>query len=270
MSAFDLDRIGGRSALAALVDEVLAAGAEARRTFEAGRASVTIKPDRSPVTIADEAIEKRLFAFLRARWPEHGLLGEETGASGASDAGLRWVLDPIDGTRAFVRGISTWSVLLGLEDAGEPVIGVAYLPAEDDLYVAVRGEGAYRNGRRLSVSRVSALREATVCHGALQQFRDTGTLAVLPRIAEGCDSARGFMDFDGYRRLARGEADAMVDPGVKAWDICAAAVIVREAGGELTSMRGERTVHGGSAIASNGLVHAELVSLIAPALREVG
>ena len=116
---FDLDRIGGRSALDALIGEVLAAGDEARRMFERGQASIETKPDRSPVTLADKAVEDRLRASL-SRAPAHaGFLGEETGASGPS-TGLRFILDPIDGTRAFIRGLTTWSVLLGLEADGEP------------------------------------------------------------------------------------------------------------------------------------------------------
>ncbi len=260
---FDLDRIGGPRALDALVDEVLAAGDEALRLYRAGAANRTKqKPDRSPVTEADEAVERRLRAFLAERYPEHGFLGEETGGAGA-DAALRWVVDPIDGTRAFIRGIPTWSILVGLEHEGEPVVGVAYLPAGHDLFVAVRGHGAWDNGRPITaLSRVAAVEEAVVTHGALSQFTDLGLGYLLPRLGKGTYTQRGFADFDGYRQLLRGRVDAMVDPGVAPWDICPAAVLVREAGGRLTSLDGHDTIHGGGSVASNGAVHDGLLALL--------
>ncbi len=262
--SFDLDRIGGRSALATLIDEVLSAGEEARRLYRSGVANRTRKkPDRSPVTEADEAVEKRLSAYLRERYPEAGFLGEETGSAGPSQAGLRWVVDPIDGTRAFIRGIPTWSILVGLEADGRPVLGVAYMPAAEDLFFAVEGEGAWGNGRPLAVSHVDSLADCAVTHGALSQFTDLQLGHLLPRLGEATYTQRGFSDFDGYRQLLFGRVDAMIDPGVAPWDICAAAVLVREAGGRLTSLDGEETIHGGGAVASNGAVHDALIQLLA-------
>lgn len=262
-TAFDLDRIGGRRALTALIDEVLACGAEALRLYEGGVADrMRQKPNRSPVTEADEAVEARLSMYLRKRYPEAAFLGEETGSAGPSTAGLRWVVDPIDGTRAFIRGIPTWSILVGLEADGAPALGVAYMPAAGDLFMAVRGEGAWGNGRPLRVSQVDALGESVVTHGALSQFTDLQLGHLLPRLAEHTYTQRGFADFDGYRQLLWGRVDAMIDPGVAPWDICAAAVIVREAGGVLTSLAGEATIHGGSAVASNGAVHDALIALL--------
>jgi len=264
MSAvFDLDRIGGRHALDALLDEVLAAGEDALAAFRGGAASrAQTKPDRSPVTEADQAVEHRLRAFLSARFPTAGFLGEESGAGGDGPSALRFVVDPIDGTRAFLRGLATWSVLVGLEADGEPVLGVAYFPASGDLYWGARGHGAYGNGRPLHVSKVATLDASLICHGALQQFTAAGIADVLPRLADGTFTQRGFSDFDGYRHLLEGRADAMIDPAVMPWDTIAAAVLVREAGGRFTSMGGESTIHGGSALASNGLVHDALLALI--------
>ena len=259
-SAFDLDRIGGRRALDALVDVIVEAGGEARRMFERGQAHVETKPDRTPVTLADKMIEDRVRAYLARAHPSAGFLGEETGASGPSGV-LRFVLDPIDGTRAFVRGLDTWSVLCGLEADGVPVLGVAYLPAAGDLFVGVMGGGAYDNGRACRVSSVTSLADATITHGVVAQFTDHGHPALLPRLAASA-STRGLSDFDGYRQLLRGKVDAMIDPGVKPWDLCAAAVLVREAGGRLTSLGGEDTIHGGSGLASNAKIHDELVALI--------
>ncbi len=247
--------------LDALVDQVLLAGDEARRMFERGQAAVETKPDRSPVTAADQQVEERLKSFLASAHPSVGFLGEETGESGPASA-LRFILDPIDGTRAFIRGLTTWSVLLGLEADGLPSIGIAYLPGDRDLFVAVRGEGCHANGRPCRVSAVGALADAMISHGSLAQFTENGLARALPLLAERTSAQRGLADFDGYRNLLRGRVDAMIDPAVKAWDLCAAAVLVREAGGRFTSFEGEESIHRGSALASNGILHDELLALV--------
>jgi histidinol-phosphatase len=260
---FDLDRLGGRRALDALLDEVLAAGEDALSSFRGGAASrAQTKPDRSPVTEADQAVERRLRAFFGKRFPDAGFLGEESGAGGDGSQALRFVVDPIDGTRAFLRGLPTWSILVGLEADGEPVLGIAYFPASGDLYWGAQGHGAYGNGRPLRVSSVASLDAALVCHGALQQFSAAGCMDLLPRLTDGTYTQRGFSDFDGYRHLLEGRADAMVDPAIMPWDMIAAAVLVREAGGTFTSMSGEPTIHGGSGLATNGLLHEPLVTLL--------
>jgi histidinol-phosphatase len=263
---FDADRIGGRKAIADLIDEIVAAGEEALRLYRAGAARrMQKKPDRSPVTEADRAVEERLLGFLRSRYPEAGFLGEETGSSGPPNGVFRWVVDPIDGTRAFLRGIPTWSILVGLEADGLPALGIAYMPADAEIYLAIKGEGATCNGRPLHVSRIEKLEDSTIAHGSLAQFTDLHLDALLHKLVTSTYTQRGFHDFDGYRQVLHGRADAMVDPGVAPWDICAAAVLVREAGGKLTSMDGEETIHGGGAVASNGLVHADLVrALVIP------
>lgn len=263
---WDLDRIGGWRALQALSDAVLAAGEAALQWFRAhpdGAAST--KVDRSPVTEADRQVEARLREFCLRRFPDVAVVGEEDGESGTPGATRRFIIDPIDGTRAFVRGLPTWSVLVGLEDAGVPVLGIAYLPAAGELYVAVQGLGATGNGRPLRVSSIDKLEASLICHGSLQQFNDTGWNAALPALAQRSYTQRGFADFDGYRQVLWGRAEAMIDPGVKPWDICAAAVLVREAGGTLSSMSGSATIYEGSCVASNGLVHDELVALLAAA-----
>lgn len=269
MHAFDLTRLGGPGTLEAIVGEVRAAGAEARAIFEASRGAVETKPDRSPVTAADRAVETRLRAFLEKTVPDASFLGEETGASGARGASLEWLVDPIDGTRAFVRGLTTWSVLVALLDEGEPAVGIAYLPGEDDLYVAVRGAGATRNGAPLRVSGVTSLSRAMVSHGALAQFSTDALGRALLSLRGATDGQRGLADFDGHRNVARGRIDAMIDPGVQPWDVAAAALVVREAGGRWTTLRGSERLHDvvrdGGALTSNGLVHDALLETLAAA-----
>lgn len=257
---FDIERIGGTDGLQALEAIVRRAGDTALKHFQQGVVPEK-KPDRSPVTVADREAEEIIRAYVLQAHPNAGFLGEETGTHGDA-GGLRFIVDPIDGTRAFVRGFPTWSVLLGVEAEGVPVVGIAYMPAARDFFVAVQGRGAKHNGRPVHVSKVAPLADATVTHGGLQQFTLTRMGDSLIRLADACDIGRGCPDFDGYRQMLLGRSDAMVDPGVQPYDVCAPAVLIREAGGKFTSLTGEETIYGGGAIASNGLIHDELVAAL--------
>lgn len=267
---FDLDRIGGEDGLEALIEAVCDAGAEARRMFALGKAHAEIKPDRSPVTAADRAVEERLLAFTSERYPGMPFLGEETGLHAGSSE-LSWLVDPIDGTRAFVRGMPSWSVLVALLEKGEPVVAIGYFPAEDDLYVAVKGGGTRRNGARLRVSHVAALADATVTHGALIQFPGEVGLKVLGALRDGTHTQRGYADLDGHRNVLLGRADAMIDPGVQPWDAAVPMLLVREAGGMATGLGGgaglDRIVPERGVVTSNGKIHAELVGLLGEAMK---
>jgi histidinol-phosphatase len=266
MKPFDLDRVGGRRFLDALCDEVLAAGRQALALFAAGAASrARQKPDRSPVTEADEAVEVRLRGFLARERPDAAFLGEETGASPVTADGgakMRFIVDPIDGTRAFLRGLDSWSILVGLEVEGEPVLGVALLPARDELYWGFLGGGAYKNGRPLRVSAVDRVEESAIGHGALAQFAEAGMVPSLERLARGTYTQRGTADFYGHTLVLDGRLDAMVDPALKPWDLCAVVPLVEEAGGRYSDFAGARTIYGGGCLASNGQVHDGMLTLI--------
>ncbi|MCB9709378.1 MAG: hypothetical protein H6714_11370 [Myxococcales bacterium] len=260
---FDLDKIGGPRALNRLIDEVLLAGEDALQIYrQTARQKLCFKADKSPVTEADHIVEARLCGFIATHYPEAGFLGEESGLRGKA-GGVCFLVDPVDGTRAFVRNLPTWSILVGMECEGEPVLGIAYQPAQEQLFVAVRGHGAYGNGKPLRVSLTAALDEATIAHGALGQFEEGGCIDALGTLARTTHAQRGLHDFEGYRALLRGSVDAMVDPQTRPWDLCAPAVLVREAGGRLTSFEGLQTVHGGSGLASNGQFHDVLLQALA-------
>jgi len=259
---FDLDRIGGRRAFRNLVDEVLACGDVALSLYDRGAgARVEKKPDRSPVTEADRRVEERLRDYLAQHFPSAGFFGEETGHRDES-AELQFIVDPIDGTRSFVRGLPTWTILVGLVDRGVPVVGIAYMPAAQDLFIGVKGDGADHNGRPCRVSSVASLDDALVSHGGLNQFHAQSISDRLPRLASSVYTTRGYADFDGYRQLLLGRADAMVDPDVKPYDICVPFLLVHEAGGTMTSIDGKPTFDAGSGLASNGLVHDALIELL--------
>ena len=259
-NGFDIDRIGGLCAMRALEEVVVGAGDAAMKHFRQGVVPEK-KPDRSPVTVADREVEQAIRQHVLTEHPQAEFYGEETGQHGDNPE-LRFIVDPIDGTRAFVRGFPTWSVLLGIESHGVPVAGIAYMPAAGDLFAAVQGSGTTHNGKAVRVSKLGPLRDANVCHGGLQQFTAAGVTEALVRLADATDMARGCPDFDGYRQVLLGRADAMVDPGVMPYDICAPAILIREAGGKFTSLQGEETIYGGGAIASNGVVHDELVAAL--------
>ncbi len=262
---FDLDLLGGRAVFRRLVDEVLACGAEANRLYRDGVArTVTKKPDRSPVTAADHALELRLRDFVHREFAMAAFVGEETGTSGAKDTALRFLVDPIDGTRAFVRGVPTWSVLVGIEHHGEPVAGIAYMPAKEELFVAVAGDGATVNDAPIELSGIADPAEWSVCHGMLGHFTEVGAGDLLLILAEGTYTQMGAHDFDGYRQVLYGRAEAMVDPGAAPWDLCAAAAIFAEAGGMLTGVDGTPGIYENGCVASNGHVHDALVALLNP------
>ena len=258
---FDLDRIGGEGGLRGLVDVILSAGDWARELQEQGVGEgVERKGDDSPVTIADREVERRLRAFMQSRYPEAGFLGEESGEQTAEADAIRFIVDPIDGTRAFVRGLDTWSVLVGVEWRGMPSVGIAYMPAVEEIFVAYTGGGATLNDAPLQVSSTESLSDALVTHGGLEAFLDDGCEARLLAVARSAYTIRGFADFDGYRRVLTGRADAMVDPGVQPYDICPAAVLLAEAGGRFTDLSGADTIYGGSGLGSNGRIHDEVVA----------
>ncbi len=267
---FDLDRIGGRATFDALLEEVVAGGEEALRWWQAaGHAEpADSKGDGSPVTKADRALEARLRAWWRRFVPEAAFLGEESGHGAAETPGgatgdLRLVVDPIDGTQAFVRGLPTWSVLVSLEDAHGPALAVAFLPAQGALFSALRGGGAYRDGRPLRVSRTERLEHALVLHGTLGQFAAAGCIDLLARLAEETASQRGPGDFEGYRLLLEGRADAVIDPALKPWDVSAPSLLVHEAGGRMTTFDGGPGHLGGDIVASNGRLHDTLLAWLA-------
>ncbi len=265
MTAFDLARIGGRSALDSLLLEVRRAGELAMRLFAEGAPErAEKKPDRSPVTEADRAVENRLREYFTRVTPEIAFEGEETGRREGSE--LRWLVDPIDGTRAFLRGLDTWSILIGLVESREgeevPMAGIAYLPARDQLFWGVKGHGAYVNGAPCRLSAVTALDDAAVGHGALSQFDAAGRLDLLTALSQGTYTQRGFADFANYAELLQGRLDAVIDPDVQAYDIAPAALLVQEAGGRFSDEGGAPTLRGDIFIASNGSLHSELLTLM--------
>jgi histidinol-phosphatase len=234
----------------------------ARRWFRTAGLRVAKKPDLSPVTEADQAIEAMARRLVRENHPELGVLGEEEGEAPGT-AETRLIIDPIDGTRNFVRGIPVFATLVAIETGGEVVAGVASAPALAARWHAARGSGAYRDGRRIQVSRIASLEHAMLFHGNL----GPGEAGPPPGIAEliaRVERTRGFGDFYQHMLVAEGAGEAALDPVVQPWDIAALQVIVEEAGGRATSLSGERSIRANSLLTSNGLLQNAILAILRP------
>jgi histidinol-phosphatase len=248
--------------LDAAVETAREAGAVALRYFR-GSFEVTTKADQSPVTEADRAAEHAIVERLRRGFPDIGFLGEEFGAEGSQ--ARRWIVDPIDGTKNFVRGIPYWATLLALEEEGEVTLGVVHAPATGETYWARRGQGAYANGVPLRVSTVDRLSEATLLHSSLSCLR-----ALEPRrywdgflrLVDATERQRGFGDYYGYTLVLRGQAELMLETDLKPWDLAPLKILLDEAGGRLTDFDGRPTIYTGTVLASNGRLHDEALALL--------
>ena len=226
---------------------------------------VETKPDLTPVTDADKSAEELLRGLLVANRPDDAVVGEEFGGTAVFE-GRQWVLDPIDGTKNFVRGVPVWSTLIALLQDGVPTVGVVSAPALARRWWASSGEGAFTsfNGvtRRISVSGVSELDSASLSYSDLT----TGWEDRRPQFVELTDAVwrvRGYGDFWSYCLLAEGAVDVVTEPEVKLWDLAPLDIVVREAGGRFTGIDGTPGPHAGSAIATNGLLHDEVLRRLA-------
>jgi histidinol-phosphatase len=214
---------------------------------------VETKPDLTPVTEADRGVEAELRRLLAAERPGDAILGEEEGTSG--EGMRRWILDPIDGTRNYARGVPVWATLLALEDAGVIRLGVVSAPALDRRWWAERGQGAFAGGERLAVSSVARVEDAVLSFA----YEDG-----VPDLARRAWHVRGLGDFWAHMLVAEGAVDGAVDAsGVREWDLASVQVIVEEAGGRFSDFSGVPRIDGPGAITSNGLLHDDLLSSVA-------
>jgi histidinol-phosphatase len=217
--------------------------------------SVGTKDDGSPVTVADRESEAAILAVIRASFPDHAVLAEESGASGAG--ATRWIVDPLDGTRGFTRGGSFWGPLVALEHDGEVVAGAMTLPALGRTYWAARGMGAFRDGTPLRIAEGSGWDRATLSLGEMRGLLAKPHGAGVVELIRRAGSTRCYGDLMGCALLLDGHADLWLEAGVKPWDLAPLLVLVEEAGGRFTDFAGRRTVHSGNAVASGEALHVE-------------
>ncbi|MCE3550134.1 histidinol-phosphatase [Pseudonocardia sp. RS11V-5] len=238
--------------------------------FRAADLRVTRKPDRTPVTDADTAAEDALRAALGGQRPGDAVLGEERGGSldALPPSGRGWVLDPIDGTKNFSRGMPVWASLIALTEHGRPMVGVVSAPALGRRWWGAVGHGAWTSdrpggeARRISVTGVAELGDCYVSTTDLNTFREHGLLDAWLALTDACWETRAFGDFWQHCLVAEGVLDLAVEPEANAWDLAAVQPILEEAGGRLTDLAGRPGFAGGNGIASNGLLHDAAVRLL--------
>ena len=228
--------------------------------FRASDLVVENKPDMTPVSEADRAAEEAIRERLAADRPDDAVCGEEYGET--PGGGRRWIIDPIDGTKNYVRGIPVWATLIALEVRSEIVVGVVSAPAIAHRWWGAAGLGAYRNGDEITVSAVGSLADAQLSYNAWRAADEVGLGSRMRELERSCWRVRGFGDFLSHMLVAEGAADLSVEPIAEVWDLAPLKVIVEEAGGRLTSLEGDARIDGGSALASNGLLHEAALEII--------
>jgi histidinol-phosphatase len=225
---------------------------------------VDTKPDLTPVSDADRTVETGLRETLARVRPDDSILGEEFGGA-TTLAGRQWVIDPIDGTKNFVRGVPVWASLIALLNDGEPCVGVVSAPALQRRWWAASGAGAFAAfgdtpARQLSVSSVAQLDSASLSFSSLSGWAQLGLRERFVELTEAVWRVRAYGDFLSYCLVAEGAVDIAAEPEVSVWDLAPLDILVREAGGTFTSLDGTAGPHGGSALATNGLLHGEVLS----------
>ena len=244
----------------------------AQTAYEAGRLTLgyfgmaaarpETKPDDTPVTAADRAAERLMRCAIREKYPRHAVVGEELEDERDEGASHRWILDPIDGTKAFVRGVPLYAVLIGLEIEGRCEVGAAYFPVLDEMVYAATGEGCHLNGRRVHVSETGRLAEGIICFTDAKGFEKYGREAEWRRILAVAGEARGWSDAYGHALVATGRADLMLDPAMNPWDCGPFPPILREAGGYFGDWSGNETIYGDEAISTTRTLLPEALRLI--------
>ncbi len=243
------------------------ADAATMERFKALDLKVETKPDMTPVSEADKAAEELIRTSLQRTRPRDAVLGEEFGTAGHGPR--RWIIDPIDGTKNYVRGVPVWATLIALTELGEggdqPVVGLVSAPALNRRWWAMQGAGAY-TGRslsqatRLQVSRVGRVQDSSFAYSSLSGWEERGMLGSFLDLTRSCWRTRAYGDFWPYMMVAEGSVDMCAEPELSLWDMAACSVIVQEAGGTFTGLDGHPGPHSGNAAASNGLLHEDLLA----------
>jgi myo-inositol-1(or 4)-monophosphatase len=221
-----------------------------------------LKDDESPVTVADRQAEELIRARIEAAYPGHAIVGEEFGGADSDDASHRWFIDPIDGTRAFVRGVPLYAVLLGLEIDGRCEVGVAYFPALEEMLAAATGQGCTWNGRPTRVSGVATLRDGILTHGNVAAMERSGRHPAWQRLSRTAGFCAGWADAYAYLLVATGRAEVALDPIMSTWDCAPFPAILREAGGFFGDWDGNETIHAREAMATTQVLLPEVLALV--------
>jgi histidinol-phosphatase len=250
-----------RDMLDFLTETAYLAGRSTLAHFQTG-VQADYKADRTPVTKADRQAEELIRGRIERYFPGHAIIGEEFGVKESAQASHRWFIDPIDGTKSFLRGIPLYAVLIGLEIDGRLSAGAAYYPAMDEMLAGADGEGCWWNGRRAHVSQVPALSGAWVTTTDPGGFIQTGRTAAWERLQKAAYVRGGWSDAYGYLLVATGRAEVMIDPVMSVWDCGPFPPIFREAGGYFGDWQGSETIYGGEGLATTRTLLPEVLALL--------
>jgi histidinol phosphatase-like enzyme (inositol monophosphatase family) len=223
--------------------------------------SPSYKSNNTPVTIADYKCEEYLLKQIKKKYPHHSIFSEESGHE-EKDSDFRWFIDPIDGTRNFMRNYSFWGTLLALEYKGEIIIGIISLPALNEFIAGAKGKGCFVNGSKSKVSKINTLDESYCLFGGLDYLLKEKYKTKFFKLNKKCAYNRGFGDCHGHSFIINGKAEIMIDPKTAPYDIAATKICIEEAGGKLTDINGKGTIYGGNALITNGKLHDKVLRLI--------
>lgn len=235
------------------------AGALASRYYNS-KLNISYKPDNTPVSQADQNTEKLVRKLIAKKFPDHGIIGEEFKQTNP-DSQYQWVIDPIDGTREFIKHMPFWSTFVALLKNNKPIIGVIFIPQFNELYAAEKGKGAYLNGKRTKVSKTSKIEKAYIVSGSLARFETQGKLAGFIKLNKAVENRRGFGSYN-TALLLKGNVDVELEPGGGLYDFAATSILVTEAGGKFTDFNGKFSLSSGNAVLSNGLLHTQVLKLL--------
>ena len=242
------------------VETAWQAGKITLRYYQAG-VETEWKADASPVTVADRQAEEKIRQRIAEKFPDDGIIGEEFGDKQAY-SGRRWIIDPIDGTKSFIQGVPLYGVLIGVEEDGEMVAGVVYMPALDEMVWAANGLGCRWNGRLAKVSTENKLDAACLCFTSATAFGRNERAAAWQRLVSSSRIQRGWGDCYGHILVATGRAEASFDPIMNPWDCAPLLPILKEAGGTFTDWQGTPTIYGKDAFSTNNLLFADIMAQI--------
>ena len=240
-AAIDIARIGGEHTLKYFKKDI----------------NIISKEDDSPVTIADRETEQILRKEIQKRYPDHGIIGEEFGQTNKGSS-ITWVLDPIDGTKSFIHGVPFYTTLIGILVDNEPVVGIIYAPALDEICAAGIGLGATYNGEPCRVSTLKDLSEATFLVTEIERFRLMGQQELFQELLDRTKLHRTWGDAYGHMMVATGRADLMYDPELNIWDAAALLPVIKESGGIFSDVKGNQTIHSGNGYSTNEYLYPEL------------
>jgi len=241
--------------------EAAKAGGELALRYFNKQPKVLYKPDKTPVTRADKEAEQLIRKVVSEKFPDHGFIGEEFGTTNPK-ARYQWVIDPIDGTKSFIRGIKGWGTLVAVLENDKPIIGIYFSPASDEIFTCQKSSGTFLNGKRTYVSKVKDIKKSFIIHSSLNHFEKIGKIKNLVKLTEAAQGKHGASNCDGINMVLKGQADLYLAGRGYIWDFAAPAILTEEAGGKCSDFNGNKKLNSGTLLLSNGILHKKVLDIL--------